>query len=163
MNETLEQIAEDYVYRNRPLTSEERNLLKESKYSHLINNDVTPTFNSLLENALPEEKKKPSYFKIDAHAPNEFHPDVKAHTIKDLINILKKRYNLGIDNFDMHQFSKPDFEEVKTYIRNEFVPKRTEEDSATRKAILKALNAKDFEDCWHSLCYAGQGLRRPVY
>jgi hypothetical protein len=162
MNETLEQIAEDYVYRNRPLTREERNLLKESKYSILLKDDKTPIFNALLEAAEPEEKASPRV--TVGHKPySDFHPEVDALIIKDLIRALKKRYNLGIENFDIHQFTKPNYDEVKTFIRNEFVPKRTEPGSITRRAIVKALNCNNFEDCWHSLCYAGQGIRRPVY
>lgn len=163
MNETLEQLAEDYVYRNRPLTKEERNLLKESKYANLLKKERTPVFNSLLEAALPTEKKEPNALPKKKRIYNEFHPGVDPHTIKDLIRILKKRYNLGIDNYDINQFITPDYSEIKEFILKEFVPKRTDEGSLTRKAIVRATNCKDFEDCWHSLCYSAQHLRREVY
>jgi hypothetical protein len=140
----IKQLAEDYFFRGKKITAEERNILKESKYSRVLRND-TPVFDSMFENvvtSMEEEKDEAPYrpFKAAKKPYSHFHTGIQRKAVKDLGDEIDDALDLDITNFSPSKFREVDVNVLKTLIKN-YADKHVF-DKVTKQFILDIANDK---------------------
>jgi hypothetical protein len=111
----IKHLAEAHYFTGKKLTDEEYNLLKESKYSHLI--ALRSEFDTLLEDALPEATYElPESYTKKKRKRHGFYVGVNRGAINHLIDMVEDHFNLGIDNVSTRKYAAVDLDELKSYI-----------------------------------------------
>jgi len=118
---TLKRLAEEHHFANRELTEEQYSLLKSSKYATVLKEPNTQ-FENVLENVFPgaEVEEKPvELFDSDyAHYHSPFYVHVDRHFIDGLVDNVKDKYNLGVENRKTSKYEDVDLHELKSFIKD---------------------------------------------
>lgn len=118
----LKQLAEKYIFSDLPITSEQYNSLKKSKYSRIF--DVKPYH---ANNMLTENYQKPKN-KLNMVA------GIEKYLILDLIEIVENEFNLDLSTSFFGKYKNVDFDKLKTLIKD------------FRNTTIMAGNTKQFID-----------------
>jgi hypothetical protein len=140
----IKQLAEDYFFRGKKLSTEERNIIKESKYSRVLR-DNTPTFDSMFENVATSfqgDTDEASYrpFKASKKTYSHFHTGIQRKVVQDLGDEIDDALNLDITNFSPSKFREVDVNVLKTLIKN-YADKHVF-DKPTKQFLLDIVNDK---------------------
>jgi hypothetical protein len=118
---TLKRLAEEYYYAGRELTEEQYDLLKNSKYASILKEKKT-VFDNLFENALPSADKfveeAPAIFDKDHIHHSPFYNHVDRIFIDSLVDGIKDKYNLGIENTKSSKYEDVDLNDLKSFIKD---------------------------------------------
>jgi hypothetical protein len=111
----LKHLAEAHFFSGKKLTNDEYNMLKESKYSHLIKK--RGKFDEIFESTLPAEEVSYDLPKsYQKRKFNGFNLGVNKKDIDHLIDMVEDQFDLGIDNTSTRKFMNVDVNKLKGYV-----------------------------------------------
>ena len=147
----LKRLAEAHYFTGKKLTDEEYTLLKESKYSHLV--ERRREFDTLLEDAYPEVSHElPKTYK-PKRKHTGFHVGVDKGSVNHLIDMVEDHFNLGIDNTSTKKYGAVNVDELKNYILKHAADENL--NGATREQLKHVTNKADVYDVLKSLYMLG--------
>jgi hypothetical protein len=136
-DQLVKNIAEDYFFKGKELSSVEESLIKNSSYVGILKPKNNSKFNSLIENAISveEEKFKPTLRKriFTLHNYNKA-------AIRELLSKIESKFNLQIYNKDFNKFCNVDLEALKKLIKD-YADTQVYDDETEN--FLKNLTEKD--------------------
>ena len=147
----LKHLAEAHYFTGKKLTDEEYNLLKESKYSHLI--ALRSEFDTLLEDALPDVTQELPKAYTHKRKHHGFHVGVDKGSVNHLIDMVEDHFNLGIDNVSTKKYALVNLDELKRYILKHAVDENL--NKATLEQLRHVTNKADVYDVLKCLYMLG--------
>ena len=121
IDKKIKRLAEKYYYGNHKLTSKQRTILENSKYSKLLGTKREyHEFDKILENfeassniesgALSEQPvpKKAKFYMFQT----------KLAELKDLIDEVEDTFFLGLENFGLDRYKRIDVNQLRSFIAN---------------------------------------------
>ena len=121
IDKKIKRLAEKYYYGNHKLTSKQRTILENSRYSKLLGTDREyHEFDKILENfeassdlqsgALSEQPvpKKTKFYMFQT----------KLADLKDLIDEVEDNFFLGLENFGLDRYKRIDVNQLRSFIVN---------------------------------------------
>jgi hypothetical protein len=111
----LKKIAEKHYYRKVPLTLNEFNLLKNSKYSNIIDENNIKTFNTILERSFKDDRDFMERPKVD-FKKSYLYMGLDKAGIADLVDEIEIEFDLGVSNQSPFKFRQVDAYDIKNFI-----------------------------------------------
>lgn len=113
----LKQLAEQHFYLGRKLTAQEKFLLENSKYKNVIKNNNT-RFGKIMEQYSDYYGEEEPKFEIrTVKRKRMFTPGIDRNNVKELIDEVEEKFNLGIENPDFRKYSGVNMDELKLFIQ----------------------------------------------
>lgn len=141
MKINLKQLADNYFYKNYPITQDEYSKLKSSPYKRIFESKPYDSKNMLVENF---EVKRVRKNKVP-----HFHVGVEKFNIRDLVDLIESKFNLDLSHSLYNRYSKINIDELKSTI--EEFKNKTLMNSETRNHIQQMLDKEVLHDILYIL------------
>lgn len=116
-DKTAKHLAEEHFFFKKPLTLEEEKILKNSKYSKLINKSYKKTVDSIIENVTEGKPLKTKESIPTQKRKRSIHIGLNKQELRDLIDDVEMEFNLDLSNPSPFKFDKVNPVKLKDYIR----------------------------------------------
>lgn len=133
-DKTLKRLAEQHFFFGKTLNLKESNMLKNSKYSNILNENVK----NILENTEEAEAKEKS-----ARKRSPLRPGLDKKALMDLIDDVELEFNLDLSNPSPFKYKKIDTGKLKDFIRKYINTYFTDED--TLEHVSRIINREDLK------------------
>lgn len=141
IDKKIKRLAEKYYYGNHKLTSKQRAILENSKYSKLLGTDRDYyEFDKILENfETTSNLESGSITDQPVQRKSKFYMfQTKLADIKDLIDEVEDNFFLGLENFGLDRYKRIDINQLRSFIAS--YAKQHINDSSLLAEIKRAIS-----------------------
>jgi hypothetical protein len=142
----LKRLAEKHFYLGKKLTPEESFILENSKYKNIVKKETK--FSKMLEQYSYGEQEQPFKVKYTKRRRMAI-PGIDKSVVRDLVDDIEDRFNLGIENSSPGKYNNVDVNEVKQFIQ-QYADKNLFDGNMLRE-VQDVMNSETVYDVLHKL------------